>query len=178
MSFNMSFNTAFARKSHLGAGTFPMPFARSLGCLAGHSARHRQRDHPVVALVRPNPSRLRACRWLRDKPTGVAVLPQTSTAGAFWNQNPGLGESWTFLATASTGPTAATDQLPIPASLTSSGHLVMSYIRICASPFATGHSWGVAGANASPSCSPYCYNAWASYSRRPLAIRLHKSISC
>jgi hypothetical protein len=94
----------------------------------------------------------------------VAVLPQTPTSGASWYQNPSLGESVDFSGNgvnwsdSGFGPIAYPGEFDV---IGSSSNVL--YTDMAASPFATGHDWEVAGANASSSCSPNCYNGWASY---------------
>jgi hypothetical protein len=91
----------------------------------------------------------------------VAVLPQTPTAGASWYQNPNLGESVDFSGDGVTwsdsgyGPIAYPGEFDV---IGSSSNVL--YTDMAGSPFATGHSWEIAGANAG--ANPF-YNAWASY---------------
>jgi hypothetical protein len=91
----------------------------------------------------------------------VAVLPQTPTAGASWQQNPDLGEFVDFSgdgvnwSVSGFGPLAYPGEFDV---IGSSSNVL--YTDMAVSPFATGHSWEVAGANA----GDYpVYNGWASY---------------
>ena len=158
MSFNMSFNTAFARKAILGAAIVSLcPSLALAGAL------------PATLLATGNvtipesPSSPESITFVGGVPLiagqtyWVAVLPQTSTAGAFWNQNPGLGESVDFSgdgvnwSDSGYGPIAYPGEFDV---IGSSSNVL--YTDMAASPFATGHAWVIAGANEG-------YNAWASY---------------
>lgn len=98
----------------------------------------------------------------------VAVLPLTNaptdTSGASWQQNPGLGQQVDFTGdgvnwgASGWGPGAYPGEFDVIGSASN-----VLFTNFAANPFSTGHSWGVAGANANPSCGPNCYNGWASY---------------
>jgi len=164
MSFNMSFNTAFARKAILGAAIVSL--CPSLALSDALPATLLATGNVTIPSSPSSPESITfaGVPLVAGQTYWVAVLPQTPTAGAFWNQNPGLGESVDFSgdgvnwSDSGYGPIAYPGEFDV---IGSSSNVL--YTDMAASPFATGHAWGVAGANASPSCSPYCYNAWASY---------------
>jgi hypothetical protein len=157
----MSFNAAFARQAILGAAlvwlcpSLALPDALPATLLATGNVTIP--ESPSL----PESITFSGVSLIAGQTYWVAVLPQTPTAGAFWWQNPDLRESvdsfdgvnWSV---ANFGP-----DLPYPGEfevIGSSSNVL--YTDMAASPFATGHTYGVAGANA----GDYpLYNGWASY---------------
>lgn len=160
----MSFNTAFARKAILGAAIASL--CPSLALAGAFPATLLATGSVTIPGSPSSPESITfgGVQLIAGQTYWVAILPQTPTAGAFWMQNPGLGEfvdgsgdgvNWFD---SGYGSAAYPGEFDV---IGSSSNLL--YTDMAASPFATGHAWGIAGADASPSCSPYCYNAWASY---------------
>ena len=160
----MSFNTAFARKAILGAAIVSL--CPSLALADALPATLLATGNVTIP---ESPSSPESITFAGVAPTAgqtywVAVLPQTSTSGASWQQNPDLGESVVFSGDGVTWSVNGWGSAAYPGEfdvIGSSSNVL--YMDMAGSPFATGHVWGIAGANANPICSPYCYNAWASY---------------
>jgi hypothetical protein len=162
----MSFNTAFARKAILGAAIVSL--CPSLALAGALPATLLATGNVIIpeSPGAPESITFTGVALIAGQTYWVAVLPQTSdnTSGASWYQNSGLGESVDFSGDGVTwsdsgwGPTAYPGEFDVIGSTSN-----VLYTDMAGSPFATGHVWGIAGANASPDCSPYCYNAYASY---------------
>ena len=159
----MSFNTAFARKAILGAAIVSL--CPSLALSAALPATLLATGNVIIPESASSPESITftGVALTAGQTYWVAVLPQTSTSGAFWWQNPNLGESVDYFdgvtwSDSGWGPTAYPGEFDVIGSTSN-----VLYTDMAGSPFATGHVWGIAGANASPDCSPYCYNGWASY---------------
>jgi hypothetical protein len=164
MSFGMSFNTAFACKAILGAAIVSL--CPSLALADAFPATLLATGNVMIPESPSSPESItfEGVQLIAGQTYWVAVLPQTSTAGASWQQNPDLGESVDFSGDGVTWSVNGWGSAAYPGEfdvIGSSSNVL--YTDMAASPFATGHSWGVAGADADPSCSPNCYNAWASY---------------
>jgi hypothetical protein len=160
----MSFNTAFARKAILGAAIVSL--CPSLALSDALPATLLATGNVTIPSSPSSPESitLSGVPLIAGQTYWVAILPQTPTSGAFWYQNPSLGEyvdssgdgvNWSV---SGFGPSAYPGEFDV---IGSSSNVL--YMDMAGSPFATGHVWGIAGANANPICSPYCYNAWASY---------------
>jgi hypothetical protein len=94
----------------------------------------------------------------------VAVLPETTTSGASWEQNTSLGGPVDFTGDgvhwgdSGFGPTAYPGEFDV---IGSSSNVL--YSNFAASPFGTGHTWGISGSTTNLLCTPNCYNGYASY---------------
>jgi len=162
----MSFNTAFARKAILGAAIVSL--CPSLALAGALPATLLATGNVIIpeSPGAPESITFTGVALIAGQTYWVAVLPQTSdnTSGASWYQNSGLGESVDFSGDGVTwsdsgwGPTAYPGEFDV---IGSSSNVL--YTDMAGSPFGTGHTWGIAGTNASSICSPNCYNAYASY---------------
>jgi len=158
----MSFNTAFARKAILGAAIVSL--CPSLALSDALPATLLATGNVTIPSSPSSPESITftGVALIAGQTYWVAVLPQTSTAGAFWNQNPGLGESVDFSGDGVTwsdsgwGPTAYPGEFDVIGSSSN----VLYTDMVAPDPFGTGHTWEVAGATAGT--NPY-YNGWASY---------------
>ena len=156
----MSFNTAFARKAILGAAIVSL--CPSLALSAALPATLLATGNVIIpeSPGAPESITFTGVALIAGQTYWVAVLPQTPTSGAYWYQNPSLGESVDIFNGATWsdsgyGPIAYPGEFDV---IGSSSNVL--YTDMAGSPFATGHSWEIAGANAG--ANPF-YNAWASY---------------
>ena len=161
----MSFNTAFARKAILGAAIVSLcPSLALAGALPATLLASGNVTIPESPSSPESITFVGGVPLIAGQTYWVAVLPQTPISGASWYQNPDLREYVDFFDGFNWSVSNFGSELPFPGEfdvIGSSGNFL--YTDMAASPFATGHSWGVAGADADPSCSPNCYNAYASY---------------
>jgi hypothetical protein len=162
MSFNLSFNTAFARKAILGAAIVSL--CPSLALADALPATLLATGNVTIPESTSSPESITfaGVPLIAGQTYWVAVLPQTSTSGASWYQNPDLREYVDFSGDGVNWSVSNFgSMLPYPGEfdvIGSSSNVL--YTDMAASPFETGHSWEIAGANAGP--NPF-YNAWASY---------------
>jgi len=161
----MSFNTAFARKAILGAAIVSLcPSLALAGALPATLLASGNVTIPESPSSPESITFVGGVPLIAGQTYWVAVLPETPNTGASWMQNPDLGESVDGSGDGVTWSVNFWGSAAYPGEfdvIGSSSNVL--YTDMAASPFATGHSWGVAGADADPSCSPNCYNAWASY---------------
>jgi hypothetical protein len=154
----MSFNTAFARKAILGAAIVSL--CPSLALADALPATLLATGNVTIPESPSSPESITfatSVALTAGQTYWVAVLPQTSTSGASWQQNPDLGESVVFSGDGVTWSVNGWGSAAYPGEfdvIGSSGNVL--YTDMATSPFATGHSWEIAGANEG-------YNAWASY---------------
>ena len=161
MSFNLSFNTAFARKAILGAAIVSL--CPSLALSAALPATLLASGNVIIPESPSSPEFITftGVALTAGQTYWVAVLPQTPTSGASWYQNPNLRESVDFFDGVNWSVSNFGSELPFPGEFDVIGSLGnVLYTDMATSPFATGHTWEVAGANAGD--DPF-YNAWASY---------------
>jgi len=159
MSFNMSFNTAFARKAILGAAIVSL--CPSLALSDAFPDKLLATGNVIIPESPSSPESITfatSVALTAGQTSWVAVLPQTSTSGASWYQNPDLRESVDFSGDGVNWSVSNFgSELPFPGEfdvIGSSSNVL--YTDMAVDPFGTGHSWGVAGADEG-------YNAWASY---------------
>jgi hypothetical protein len=158
MSFDMSFNTAFARKAILGAAIVSL--CPSLALSDAFPDKLLATGNVIIPESPSSPESITfatSVALTAGQTYWVAVLPQTSTSGASWQQNPDLGESVDFSGDGVTWSVNGWGSAAYPGEFDVIGSLGnVLYTDMAASPFETGHSWEIAGANEG-------YNAWASY---------------
>ena len=153
----MSFNTAFARKAILGAAIVSL--CPSLALSAALPATLLATGNVTIPSSPGGPESITfsGVALTAGQTYWVAVLPQTPTSGAYWYQNPSLGESVDIFNGATWsdsgyGPVAYPGEFEV---IGSSSNVLYTDV-VTPNPFATGHVLVVAGANAG-------YSAWASY---------------
>jgi hypothetical protein len=153
----MSFNTAFARKAILGAAIVSLcPSLALAGALPATLLASGNVTIPESPSS-PESITLSGVSLIAGHTYWVAVLPQTPISGASWYQNPDLREYVDFFDGFNWSVSNFGSELPFPGEfdvIGSSGNFL--YTDMAASPFGTGHTWGVAGADEG-------YNGWASY---------------
>ena len=162
MSFGMSFNTAFACKAILGAAIVSL--CPSLALADAFPATLLASGNVTIPESPSSPESITfvgGVPLIAGQTYWVAVLPETLDTGASWMQNPDLGESVDGSGDGVTWSVNGWGSAAYPGEfdvIGSSSNVL--YTDMAASPFATGHSWEIAGANAG--ANPF-YNAWASY---------------
>jgi hypothetical protein len=162
VSFNVSFNAAFARKAILGAALVWLCPSLALSDALPATLLATGTVTIPESASSPESITFAGVTLIAGQTYWVAVLPQTPNAGASWQQNPDLRESVDFSGDGVTWSVSNFGSiLPYPGEfdvIGSSSNVL--YTDMAVSPFATGHAWEIAGATAGD--NPF-YNAWASY---------------